>query len=236
MTTSPFDELTDPDFKTFSSAVIRLHDRMLSTPDPSPESNLIPENAATSLAHWVTTNHRFNTLLWAEEDQARRTQVADQEIAANKRAIDRYNQARNDATERIDEILLLQLGLITPDYSRADNPGSQDVAHSRLQSETAGAMVDRLSILSLKIRAMREQTQRTDVDDAHKTLCVTRLNRLIEQRQDLAQCLDTLLTDCKAGRAYFKVYRQFKMYNDARFNPALIAEGPQHEKAQAVTP
>ena len=27
-----------------------------------------------------------------------------------------------------------------------------------------------------------------------------------------------------AGRAYFKVYRQFKMYNDPRFNPALVKE------------
>jgi hypothetical protein len=30
-----------------------------------------------------------------------------------------------------------------------------------------------------------------------------------------------------AGRAYFKVYRQFKMYNDPRFNPALVAERAQ---------
>ena len=33
-----------------------------------------------------------------------------------------------------------------------------------------------------------------------------------------------MLADSLAGKAYFKVYRQFKMYNDARFNPALVAE------------
>jgi hypothetical protein len=27
-----------------------------------------------------------------------------------------------------------------------------------------------------------------------------------------------------SGRAYFKVYRQFKMYNDPAMNPALVAE------------
>jgi hypothetical protein len=32
------------------------------------------------------------------------------------------------------------------------------------------------------------------------------------------------MADAFAGRAYFKVYRQFKMYNDARFNPILVAE------------
>ena len=53
--------------------------------------------------HWIEANHRFNTLLWREEDLARRMDVADAEIAANKRAIDRYNQQRNDAVERIDE-------------------------------------------------------------------------------------------------------------------------------------
>ena len=34
----------------------------------------------------------------------------------------------------------------------------------------------------------------------------------------------TLLDEAAAGRAYFKVYRQFKMYNDPRFNPVLVAE------------
>jgi hypothetical protein len=51
-----------------------------------------------------------------------------------------------------------------------------------------------------------------------------KLDRLQQQRSDLGACLDALLADAKAGRAYFKVYRQFKMYNDPRFNPALVAE------------
>jgi len=47
---------------------------------------------------------------------------------------------------------------------------------------------------------------------------------LQQQRADLGDCLEGLLADAQAGRAYFKVYRQFKMYNDPRFNPALVAE------------
>ena len=49
-------------------------------------------------------------------------------------------------------------------------------------------------------------------------------SRLQQQRADLGDCLEGLLADTQAGRAYFKVYRQFKMYNDPRFNPALVAE------------
>ena len=44
------------------------------------------------------------------------------------------------------------------------------------------------------------------------------------QRSDLGACLEMLLADAQAGRAYFKVYRQFKMYNDPRYNPVLVAE------------
>jgi hypothetical protein len=85
-------------------------------------------------------------------------------------------------------------------------------------------MIDRLSILSLKIRAMREQAARRDADEAHLALGRGRLSQLERQRTDLATCLDALLADAQAGRAYFKVYRQFKMYNDPRFNPVLRAE------------
>ncbi|MFN3629518.1 MAG: DUF4254 domain-containing protein [Casimicrobiaceae bacterium] len=191
-----------------------------------------PELPAESVWHWIAVNHRNNSLLWEEEDLARRTQAADSEITANKRAIDRYNQARNDATERVDEFLLLMLGLIDPATVGTDQPRSTAPAGARLNSETAGSMIDRLSILSLKIRAMQAQTVRTDVEEAHREASRARLARLIEQRDDLAGCLDQLFADCRAGRAWFKVYRQFKMYNDPRFNPVLVAEQRAQQSAR----
>ena len=48
--------------------------------------------------------------------------------------------------------------------------------------------------------------------------------RLREQRRDLADCLDRLLEEVACGQAVFKIYRQFKMYNDPNLNPALVAE------------
>jgi len=173
---------------------------------------------------WIEANHRFNSLLWAEEDLARRTRVSDAEIAANKRNIDRYNQARNDATERVDEVLLVALGLVEAASAAGDAPRSTAAAGARLNSETAGSMIDRLSIMALKVHAMRLQTQRADVDEAHRQASRVKLERLQAQRDDLAACLDDLLADSRRGRAYFKVYRQFKMYNDPRFNPVLTAE------------
>lgn len=162
----------------------------------------------------IELNHRYNCLLWDEEDLARRRQVSDTEIAKNKRAIDGFNQNRNDAIERIDEALLCMLST-----SRL-KPGA------RLNSETAGSMMDRLSILSLKIHHMRLQTLRADVEQAHIQSCAARLHRFLEQRRDLAGCLDRLLAEFLRGEASFKIYRQFKMYNDPKLNPAVYGEKP----------
>ena len=208
--------------------VMALHDRLLALSDwPAAE----PAPRDEGLWHWVQTNHRFNCRLWAEEDLARRTTVSDTEIAANKRAIDGFNQARNDATERVDELLLTALGLVDAASARTDAPVSTVPAGARLNSETAGSMVDRMSIMALKVHAMRAQTERPDVDEAHRSASRVKLERLQQQRQDLGACLDGLLADALAGRAYFKVYRQFKMYNDPRFNPELVKESA---RAQAL--
>ena len=207
--------------KTLAAAeVIALHDHLLAHPGWPQQA----PGAGAGVWHWVQANHQFNSSLWAEEDLARRTTVAAAEIAKNKRAIDGFNQARNDATERVDELLLVALGLVDEASARTDAPVSSVPAGARLNSETAGSMVDRLSIMALKAHAMRQQTERQDVDEAHRASSRVKLDRLLQQRADLAACLDALLADAAAGRAYFKVYRQFKMYNDARFNPVLVAE------------
>jgi len=205
--------------------VIALHDRLLATAGwPADEPAPRDGGGPGGLWRWVQTNHRFNCRLWAEEDLARRTTVSDSEIAANKRAIDGFNQARNDATERVDEILLIALGLVDAASARTDAPVSTVPAGARLNSETAGSIIDRMAIMALKVHAMRQQTERSDVDAAHIAASQVKLGRLQQQRADLGACLDALLADAQAGRAYFKVYRQFKMYNDPRFNPALVAE------------
>jgi hypothetical protein len=157
----------------------------------------------------IEANHLHNCALWEQEDLARRRDVADSEIAGNKRAIDASNQKRNDAIERIDETLLEQLKEVRP------------AANARLNSETAGAMVDRLSILSLKVHHMRIQAGRPEASAGHRDACAAKLVRLQQQRVDLAECFDRLLAEAARGESYFKVYRQFKMYNDPELNPAL---------------
>ncbi len=210
--------------KQLAALVSQLHDSTLSLSGAPPVAAPNEDKTDTPLMYWIGTNHFFNSSLWAEEDLARRTTVADSEIAKNKRAIDKFNQARNDATERVDEILLTELGLVDAASAQTDAPVSKVPTGARLNSETAGSIIDRMSIMALKIHAMRAQTQRTDVGDEHRSSSQIKLEKLLQQRTDLGHCLDTLIADTQAGKAYFKVYRQFKMYNDPRFNPALVAE------------
>jgi hypothetical protein len=124
----------------------------------------------------------------------------------NKRAIDGYNQKRNDAIEQIDNEILSQLTHINLNE------------FARLNSETAGSMVDRLSILSLKLNATFLQTKRDNTSPSHIDVCLQRLKVLTEQRNDLLFCLDKLLQEYLEGKSYFKIYRQYKMYNDPAFN------------------
>lgn len=195
-----------------AAAITRFHDEAHARAGWPAEGGIHANKPADNPWAWIETNHRYNSLLWAEEDLARRQNVPDSAIAANKRAIDGFNQKRNDATEKIDEAILSRLATVSVQ------------SDARLNSETAGSMIDRLSIMSLKIRAMREQTLRTDVDAAHIANCQAKLDKLNEQRGDLAACLDTLLAGAQAGSAYYKIYRQFKMYNDPKLNPQLYKE------------
>lgn len=162
-----------------------------------------------ALSQAIARNHLCNIGLWQEEDQARRSDVPADAIVASKRRIDSLNQQRNDAVEAIDGALLEQLS------------GHHPMQGARLHSETPGAMIDRLSILALKIFHMQAQLQRKDVDAVHLARCSEKLHILRIQRRELAGCLRELLEEVRAGTACFHAYRQFKMYNDPALNPWL---------------
>lgn len=84
-------------------------------------------------------------------------------------------------------------------------------------AETVGSLVDKISIMELKIYHMREQVERADVSDEFRQQSSDRLAILQLQRDDLAEELRLLLDDIASGRVVPKVYRQFKMYNDPRY-------------------
>ena len=158
--------------------------------------------------------HQFNYLLWHEEDIARSREVTDSQIATVKRNIDRYNQQRNDWIERIDDWITQDLGRV----------GVEIVPHAKLNTETPGSTIDRLSIMSLRIYHLDEQLARDDVDNAHRDKVNARLSLCRIQHSDLANSLNELLTDVYSGLKRHKTYRQMKMYNDPTLNPYLYGK------------
>ncbi len=170
-----------------------------------------PNNPYDGLMHTVCQQHQFNYLLWHEEDIARSPDVGDVRIAQVKRAIDGYNQNRNDYIERIDEALIQQLA----------SAGVEPEPDARLNTETPGSAIDRLSIMSLRIYHLLEQLDRDDIDQEHRQKVEERIARCRLQHSDLSQSLVELLDDIAAGHKLLKVYRQMKMYNDPTLNPYL---------------
>ena len=170
-----------------------------------------PAHTEEGLRGRVCDLHRFNFLLWHEEDIARSPAVSDARIAAVKRAIDRYNQARNDAIEKLDDWLIGELaarGITAPPTAPA-------------ATETPGAAIDRLSILELRRYHMREQAERADASPDHRTKAADKMVVLDAQRDHLIASLDRLLIEIFSGQRPLRVFRQMKMYNDPSMNPYL---------------
>lgn len=170
-----------------------------------------------TFADAVEQQHYANFQLWHEEDKARAPAAPDAEIASVKRAIDRMNQRRNDLMEQCDLLALSELA----------NRGLPD-ADAPLHTESIGLILDRLSILSLKIYHTRLEITRANAPAGHAERNRERLGTLVEQRDDLASSLDALWAEVLAGRRRFKVYRQLKMYNEAALNP-LIYNAPRRD-------
>jgi ADP-heptose:LPS heptosyltransferase len=162
------------------SAVRKFHDIALLWHSHEPAD----VSASGGISEQALHLHALNFALWHHEDAVRRLGVDDSEVARRKRCIDDLNAQRNAAIEDIDVALLDQVNL---------NPSAP------LDTETPGTIVDRLSVLTLRI-LHTDQGERSSA----------RLALLEEQYDDLFNGLAQLVARMKAGEIRFKIYRQFK--------------------------
>lgn len=190
-------------------AIADLHDQLTRDWHLSEEAAAAP-SADPAFLERVARQHRANFDLWHTEDEARTPGATDTDLARVKRLVDRTNQLRNDLAEELDRALLAWL-----------NARQLPNLAAPLHSESPGLMIDRMSILALKIFHTREEAERTDAPAGHAERNCERLVILEEQRADLAACLDALWRETLAGARRFKLYRQLKMYNDPLLNPAI---------------
>jgi hypothetical protein len=175
----------------------------------TPIKNPYPEGSFESLLYiknWI------DTVQWHLEDIIRLPDINPAEALLIKRRIDKSNQDRTDKVEKMDDHFLDVFKGVTP------KPGT------RINSETPAWLLDRMSILLLKIFHMKEQTERKDAGADHIAKCKVKLDVLLEQRKDMQLAFDELMEDIQKGDRRFKVYRQMKMYNDASLNPMLYGQ------------
>jgi len=169
---------------------------------------LLQKNNNDEFLKYLEANHAFNFMLWDAEDKARRDDLGFEFVYRAKREIDNYNQQRNNCVEAIDERLFV---LLNPSID-LDCP---------IHSETPGMIIDRLSILSLKQYHMKTQTEREEVTHEHRRNCEAKLKIIHQQLLQIQDCLNNLCSEIKQKTRTFKIYRQFKMYNDPNLNPEL---------------
>src|SRR5690606_30400732 len=175
----------------------------------APVKNPYPNGSFEQLLY---SKNWIDTVQWHLEDIVRDPDIEPSEGIRIKRRMDKSNQDRTDLVEKIDDWFLQEFGGVEP------KPGA------RINSETPAWLLDRMSILLLKIYHMKEQTLRQDVSAEHIAKCNQKLGILLEQRNDMKLAFDELIEDIGSGARRFKVYRQMKMYNDASLNPILYAQ------------
>tara|TARA_B110000305_G_scaffold57190_1_gene63261 strand:+ start:7777 stop:8382 length:606 start_codon:yes stop_codon:yes gene_type:complete len=150
----------------------------------------------------------IDTVQWHLEDLIRNPNIDSNKGLELKHRIDKSNQNRTDIVEKVDDYY----------FSIFKNTSEKD---SKINTESPGWVVDRLSILNLKIYHMNEQLDRKNVTAEHILNCEKKMVVLQNQRIDLSNSFDELLEEYKEGIKKMKVYRQMKMYNDSNLNPEL---------------
>ena len=165
-----------------------------------------------SIEYFLYLKNWIDAVQWHFEDIIRDPNIDPVEALALKRRIDKSNQNRTDLVELIDSYFLDKYKEVNIDKDATIN------------TESPAWAIDRLSILTLKVYHMKEETERTDVSQEHIDTCNNKLSILLEQQKDLPTAIDQLIEDIETGKKYMKVYKQMKMYNDPNLNPILYAK------------
>ncbi len=159
----------------------------------------------TELDALIHGNHWHNYHLWNLEDIVRIPEISDLEVRQAKNGIDYHNHIRNQLVERIDNLLY---GLFTRKPSCAIN------------SETPGMIIDRLSILALKVynSSLKGVTNQAI--------------QIAAYRDNLSLRLNELISDIYSGKRFFELSHAFKLYE----NPYVLCREKQSSPPLKLSP
>lgn len=164
-----------------------LEDFEWSAMSPAYEDQIVPIKTGMHL-------HYANYQVWHYEDYCR--SGIPEQIVRCKPLIDKYNQLRNDLIEKIDEYMF-----------------SEQSATGQYNTETCGSVIDRISILALKVYHWNELVVGGKKKFGPKLIVAN------DQYDFLVDELDSFIRGMQAGQRRMRLFRQLKMYNNAETNP-----------------
>ncbi len=152
---------------------------------------------------------KTNKTLWDLEDSARLFELGDSHVAEAKKNIDICNQQRNDLIREIDALLYKHF-----DVSRAGKES--------FYSESPGMIIDRLSIIFIKLSAIRQLISLIEEVDL-KSEYLEKEKILLSQTESLGNFLDMYIERLLRKEVFFEIQQAVKIYNDKRVKKYIDA-------------
>ncbi len=147
--------------------------------------SLLPDNPISQDTAVHIKLLEANRILWKLEDIVRKD-LPDKRIADTKRAIDKQNLKRNRIIEEVDKAYL--------ELIREIHGGNlNNFEKQEMHTESPGMIIDRLSILSLRVRFLNNQGSK-------------------DQQQDLIEATEIYFKALKDGKKRFSTCRFLKQY------------------------
>jgi Protein of unknown function (DUF4254) len=187
----------------FKTAIEDYHE------NDSVDTIFFPKYVDSQFAALLYQKNWIDTVQWHFEDIIRNPDGKPVFLMSIKRRIDASNQHRTDMVEQLDVYIFESLKNV------------KVVEGARLNSETPAWLLDKMSILQLKLYHFEAQAQKENQNEELRKSVNHKLQILKLQEQDLALCYDELMEDLQAGKKYMRLYKQMKMYNDPNLNPIL---------------
>ena len=153
---------------------------------------------------------KINKTIWGLEDSARLPELGEGHVANVKKNIDIYNQQRNDLIREIDTVLHKLLNV------------SREAKES-FYSESPGMIIDRLSIIFIKLSFVQKIIAVIEEDDLRLEY-LEKEKILTGQIESIGNFLDLYIERLLKKDVFFEIQQPVKIYNDARvkryINPA----------------
>jgi hypothetical protein len=150
----------------------------------------------------ISQLHVQNRYQWQREAEARAAGLPASGLGDLKRTIDESNRVRVSLIEQIDVLCAAAFA----------SPRSSPPTH--MNSESVGQLVDRVSILTLKIVSNVAANRRTDLSSDRRAAAEAAAEVLATQRDYVLTCYRRLIEAIHAGTAALPPARQIKLYSD----------------------